>query len=136
MARVLESLVLDHDLSLVLLAAAVCTFGAIATTNVSARAARMDRRSLWLTLLSICAGATVWATHFIAMLAYRQGIPTTYDPGLTALSFMAGVGIMGAGFALAVHVLVGWIYLVVSVSCVPRVDGAAAVPNPFTAGKP
>jgi diguanylate cyclase (GGDEF)-like protein len=103
MMQVLESLVFDHDVRLVLLAAAVCSFGAISTMSVSARAAGPHRRALWLLLLSLCAGATVWATHFIAMLAYRQGMPTTYEPGLTALSFAAGVLIMGLGFAVAIH---------------------------------
>src|SRR5690606_37495514 len=37
------------------------------------------------------------------MLAYRQGGPATYDPGLTALSFGAGVGIMGLGFLVALR---------------------------------
>jgi diguanylate cyclase (GGDEF)-like protein len=103
MASVLDSLLLHHDLRLVALAAVVCAFGAVSTVNVSGRAAGPERKALWLTLLSVCAGATVWATHFIAMLAYRQGVATTYDPGLTALSFLAGVVIMGLGFALAIH---------------------------------
>ena len=103
MTRVLESLMLEHDPRLVLLAAMVCTFGAISTMSVSGRAAGPQRRTLWLALLSLCAGATVWATHFIAMLAYRQGVATTYEPTLTALSFVAGVVIMGLGFALAIR---------------------------------
>lgn len=103
MTQVFESLAFDHDVRLVLLAAVVCSFGAISTMSVSGRAAGPHRRALWLWLLSLCAGATVWATHFIAMLAYRQGLATTYDPGLTALSFAAGVLIMGLGFALAIH---------------------------------
>jgi diguanylate cyclase (GGDEF)-like protein/PAS domain S-box-containing protein len=103
MLRVLESIVLHHDLRLVLLAAVICAFGAFCTVNVSGRAANSERTTLWLVLLSVCAGATVWATHFIAMLAYRHGLSTTYDPALTALSFGAGVIIMGLGFALAIR---------------------------------
>jgi diguanylate cyclase (GGDEF)-like protein len=103
MLPVLQSLVRDHDLRLVLLAGVICAFGAISTMNVSARATRATRRGLWLGLLSVCAGATVWATHFIAMLAYRQQVATTYDVLLTALSFAAGVIVMGAGFAVAMR---------------------------------
>jgi diguanylate cyclase (GGDEF)-like protein/PAS domain S-box-containing protein len=102
MTSVFHSLAPDHDVRLVLLAAMICAFGALSTMNVAARAAG-PRRGLWLALLSICAAATVWATHFIAMLAYRQGVPTTYDPWLTALSFVAGMVMMGLGFAMAVH---------------------------------
>ncbi|MGH7505964.1 MAG: MHYT domain-containing protein [Longimicrobiales bacterium] len=103
MHHVLDTLLLDHDLRLVLLAAVICAFGAISTMNVSARAMGSRRVTLWLVLLSVCAGATVWATHFIAMLAYRQGVATTYHPGLTALSFAAGAVIMGLGFMLAIR---------------------------------
>jgi len=103
MTRVLESLMLEHDLRLVLLAALVCSFGAISTMSVCGRAVGPQRRTLWLALLSLCAGATVWATHFIAMLAYRQGVATTYEPMLTALSFALGVVIMGLGFSLAIR---------------------------------
>jgi diguanylate cyclase (GGDEF)-like protein/PAS domain S-box-containing protein len=103
MLRVLDTLLLDHDLRLVSLAAVICTFGAISTLNVSARAAGSRRAGLWLVLLGVCAGSTVWATHFIAMLAYKQGVPTTYDPALTALSFAAGAIVMGLGFGLAIR---------------------------------
>lgn len=103
MSRVLESILMEHDLRLVVLAAAICAFGAITTMSVSGRALGSRRATLWLVLVGVCAGATTWATHFIAMLAYMQDVATTYDPGLTTLSFMAGVVIMGAGFALAVR---------------------------------
>jgi diguanylate cyclase (GGDEF)-like protein/PAS domain S-box-containing protein len=103
MLRVLESLVRDHDLRLVLLAAAICLFGAIATMNVSGRVAGTRRSMLWLVLVSVCAGATVWSTHFIAMLAYMASMPMTYDPGLTGLSFVSGAILMGAGFSVAIR---------------------------------
>jgi diguanylate cyclase (GGDEF)-like protein/PAS domain S-box-containing protein len=103
MPRVLETIIHEHDIRLVLLAAAICAFGAVTTMNVSGRAVGSRRFALWLVLVSVCAGCTVWATHFIAMLAYMQGVATTYDPGLTLLSFMAGTMIMGAGFGLAIR---------------------------------
>jgi len=103
LVRVLETILLEHDLRLVLLAAVICAFGALTTMNVSGRALGPRRAALWLVLVSVCAGSTVWATHFIAMLAYMQGVATTYDPGLTALSFASGVVVMGAGFALAIR---------------------------------
>ena len=39
-------------------------------------------------------GAGVWATHFIAELAYEPGLPINYDTGLTALSFVAAIGVV------------------------------------------
>ena len=103
MGRVVDNLLLDHDLRLVLLAAAICALGAVSTMSVSSRAAGPRRKALWLVLLSVCAAATVWSTHFIAMLAYKVGMPTTYDPGLTALSFVVGAGVMGLGFFVAMR---------------------------------
>jgi diguanylate cyclase len=104
---VLEDLLHHHDLRLVLLAAAICAFGAASTMIVAGRALGARRPKLWLFLLSICAGSTVWATHFIAMLAYRRGTSTTYDPGLTLISFAAGAVIMGLGFLLAIRLSEG-----------------------------
>ena len=100
---VLNSIMAEHDLRLVLLAAVICAFGALTTLNVSSRVSASRHRTLWLILLSVCAGATVWATHFIAMLAYMPGTDMMYDPALTTLSFAAGVVIMGSGFLLAIR---------------------------------
>jgi NO-binding membrane sensor protein with MHYT domain len=100
---VLDTLLMHHDLRLVLLAAAICAFGAASTMIVSGRALGRHRAGMWLVLLSICAGSTVWATHFIAMLAFRRGTVMTYDPALTVLSFVAGAVIMGLGFASAIR---------------------------------
>ncbi|MEX2284896.1 MAG: EAL domain-containing protein [Gemmatimonadota bacterium] len=103
MLPVIESVLHDHDLRIVLLAAVICVFGTVSTLNVSSRAAGTRRPLLWLLLVSICAGSTVWATHFIAMLAYMKSMPMTYAPGLTALSFVTGVAVMGFGFGLAIR---------------------------------
>jgi diguanylate cyclase (GGDEF)-like protein/PAS domain S-box-containing protein len=101
--RAFEILMIEHDPLLVLLAAVICAFGAISTMNVSSRAMDSKRPSPWMLLVALCAGCTVWATHFIAMVAYRQDVVTTYDAGLTALSFACGVVIMGLGFLVAIR---------------------------------
>jgi diguanylate cyclase (GGDEF)-like protein/PAS domain S-box-containing protein len=101
--RVLDSVRLEHDPLLVLLAVAICAFGAISTLNVAGRVTSSKSASLWLALLSVCAGSTAWATHFIAMLAYNQGAGITYEAGLTTVSFAAGAVIMGLGFVLAIR---------------------------------
>jgi diguanylate cyclase (GGDEF)-like protein/PAS domain S-box-containing protein len=101
--RIIGCLTLDHDFRLVLLAAAVCTFGMLVSLAVSSRAVRGDHRNLWLALLALCAGSTVWATHFLAMLAYKTSVPMTYDPVLTAASFVLGVVVIGTGFAIALR---------------------------------
>ena len=101
MPRIIDSIALEHDLAVVALAALLCALGSAATVLVSGRALAGGAR-LWTVLSGVCLGSTVWSTHFIAMLAWRLGLPITYDPGLTALSFLAGVAPMTAGFAIAV----------------------------------
>lgn len=102
MLRIVDCLTVDHDLRLVLLAAAVCVFGWTATMIVSSRAAGPDRAVLWRCLLGLCAASTVWATHFIAVLAYQTSLPITYHAGLTAASLLVGLVVIGAGFAVAI----------------------------------
>ena len=102
MLRIVDCLTVDHDLRFVLLAAAVCVFGWTATMIVSSRAAGFDRTLMWRCLLGLCAGSTVWATHFIAVLAYQTSLPITYDAGLTAASLVLGVIVIGSGFAIAI----------------------------------
>lgn len=48
----------------------------------------------------LVAGCGIWATHFIAMLAYRMGPPVAYDASLTALSALIGIVVSTAGFAM------------------------------------
>ncbi len=81
MNSVLNTLSHDHDLRLVMLAVVVCAFGAVSTMNISGRVFGRERGRLWLLLLAVCAGATVWATHFIAMLAYQAEIPPPTTSG-------------------------------------------------------
>jgi NO-binding membrane sensor protein with MHYT domain len=46
-------------------------------------------------------GSGVWATHFIAMVAYSPGLKTGYSPTGTLLSLMIAVLFMAGGFAVA-----------------------------------
>ncbi len=103
MLRVLDCLVFDHDYRLVLLAAVVCVLGTFATQLVSDRAVRGEYSGLWMVLTAVCGGSTVWATHFIAVLAYKSSIPMTYDVIFTSVSFIAGVIGVAAGFRVALH---------------------------------
>ena len=83
----------NHDWRLVLAAAVVCLIGAMAAMLPLSRAQECDagRRKLWIGASAFAFGTGVWATHFIAMLAYDGGMPITYQLGLTALSFLLSV---------------------------------------------
>jgi diguanylate cyclase (GGDEF)-like protein/PAS domain S-box-containing protein len=64
-------------------------------------------RRAWLTVSALSTGFGVWATHFIAMLAFSPGIPTAYNITLTALSLVAAILLTGAGLAVAVESIAG-----------------------------
>ncbi len=94
----------DHDPWLVLLAVFVCCTGAFAIMQMFGRAQVTDgpQRIAWLFLTAVGAGATIWCTHFVAMLAYRAGVPVRLDPVLTIVSLIAAVIGTGMGFGIAV----------------------------------
>ncbi len=94
----------QFSLMLVGLALVLCLTGSYAVMILLRRARVLQgvRRLSWFLALCLCFGADVWATHFIAMLAFDPGIPVYYDAGRTALSILAAV--LGAvpAFALLV----------------------------------
>ena len=94
----------QHDLRLVVLAGLICGFGCYTALGLLARAAAVgaNRSFAWLTGAAIVFGSGVWATHFVAELAYKPGVPTGYGVGLTALSIVIAMGMSWLGFA-AVH---------------------------------
>ena len=48
-------------------------------------------------------GAGIWATHFVAMLAFKTGLPTIYDPILTLALLRIAMGVTAIGFLIAVQ---------------------------------
>jgi PAS domain S-box-containing protein len=109
MLTVYNCIAYAHDLRLVVLAAVICalaSFTAITLLqHVRKSAARM--RSLWLTVSAVATGFGIWATHFIAMLAFSPGLPTAYNIALTILSLFAAVALTGAGLAVAIMSISG-----------------------------
>jgi diguanylate cyclase (GGDEF)-like protein len=93
----------QHDLWLVALAVVVCCVGAFAIVQMFGRAQATQgaQRAGWIFLTSVGAGATIWCTHFVAMLAYRAEAPVTLDPVLTILSLVVAIAGTGLGFAVA-----------------------------------
>jgi diguanylate cyclase (GGDEF)-like protein/PAS domain S-box-containing protein len=55
----------------------------------------------WVFLTGVAAGAGIWATHFVAMLAFKTGLPTAYDPALTLASLLIAISVTAAGFFVA-----------------------------------
>ncbi|EJT03217.1 EAL domain-containing protein [Rhizobium sp. CCGE 510] len=83
----------NHDWRLVIAAAVVCLVGVMAAMLLFSRAQDCDAgsRKLWIGASGFAFGTGVWATHFIAMLAYDGGTPISYALDLTLLSFLLSV---------------------------------------------
>jgi signal transduction histidine kinase len=104
MFHVMDCIAQEHDLRLVSLAAILCLFacGTALSLIARARASEGRVRAMWIGGAGFVAGSGIWATHFVAMLAYRPGIPVGYDIILTAISIVIAIALCTAGFAIAV----------------------------------
>jgi diguanylate cyclase len=105
MFRVLNCLGGEHDLRLVVLAGLICFVASVVAISLFHRAtATAGRvRTAWLALAGVATGCGIWATHFIAMLAYEPGVPVTYDIRLTALSLVLAIAVTCGGLGVALH---------------------------------
>jgi NO-binding membrane sensor protein with MHYT domain len=104
MLTVLNCIAYEHDLRLVGLAVVVCalaTFTAISLLHHVQRSTGKSRL-IWLAVSATTTGFGIWATHFIAMLAFSPGMPSGYNVALTSLSLVAAIVLTGVGFAVAV----------------------------------
>ena len=93
----------EHDPWLVLVAVFICCAGAFSIVQMFERARGTAglQRVGWAFLTSVAAGATIWCTHFVAMLAYEAKAPVHLDPLLTVASLMIAVVGSFAGFSVA-----------------------------------
>ncbi|HVU19413.1 MAG TPA: MHYT domain-containing protein [Rhizomicrobium sp.] len=103
MFRVLGCIVYQHDLRLVVLAAIMCLFACATAMMMISRGRHTagNVQTLWLVMGGFVAGCGIWSLHFVAMLAYRTGLPVTYDVQQTAFSAIIAAVLCGAGFKLA-----------------------------------
>ena len=110
MFQVYTCLTNDHDWRLVVLAGAVCLLASAVAVILFHRAQATNGRTqfVWLALDAAAAGCGIWATHFIAMLAYDPAIGTGYNLAITILSLLIAVLITGAGLAAALLDLGRW----------------------------
>jgi PAS domain S-box-containing protein len=103
MYRVLTCLGVEHDWRLVLLAGAICFLASLTAISLfyRARASRGRARGTWILTAGVATGCGIWATHFIAMLAYEPGVATAYHVGLTISSLVAAVAVTTIGLGIA-----------------------------------
>src|SRR6202163_3638719 len=103
MLIVYNCIVKQHDLRLVGLAAIICALASFTAISLlhHVRKSTGAMRRLWLCVSAVATGFGIWATHFIAMLAFSPGIPSGYNIALTFLSLIAAIVLTGAGLAVA-----------------------------------
>ena len=104
MIKVVGCFVDAHDLRLVVLAAAVCIMSSFTVVALLRHSQRISgyAKSFWLGLAAVAGGAGIWATHFIAMLAFAPGVTSAYNLTLTVVSLVDAIALCGLGFTTAV----------------------------------
>jgi diguanylate cyclase (GGDEF)-like protein len=103
MFRVVDCLEAQHDGWLVLLAGCVCLLTSLAAVNLFQRARVLEGTAslIWLGTAGVVTGCGVWATHFIAVLAYTPGFPIGFDMPITVLSLVVAATMTMIGFVVA-----------------------------------
>src|SRR5215469_13842272 len=105
MFRVLTCLTDQHDPRLVALAGVICFLASCAAVSLMHRAIASHgrTRAIWIGTAGAATGCGIWATHFIAMLAYDPGVVTGYGVTATILSLLVAIAITSGGIVLAVQ---------------------------------
>jgi len=103
MLTVYNCIVSDHDLRLVALAVLVCGLASLTAVHLLHHVRRSEgaRYGIWLGIATVSTGFGIWATHFIAMLAFSPALPTGYNVALTVISLLAALTLTGLGFCIA-----------------------------------
>lgn len=104
MIRLYECLRHEHDWRLVIIAALICLISSYAASLKLVRTQSRTgfARVPWLLLLSVVVGFGIWATHFVAMLAYEPSVGFSFDLVQTFLSLLIITGISIPAFSLMV----------------------------------
>ncbi len=103
MFKVFLCITMQHNWALVGLAALVCVAATFATFFLYSKVPTFPRwrRWAWLSMTGIVAGSGIWTTHFVAMLAFKTGLPTGYDALPTVGSLGVAAVSTALGFAIA-----------------------------------
>jgi methyl-accepting chemotaxis protein len=110
MFRVFSCLTTQHDWRLVVVAGLVCFLSSLTAITLfnRARSTGGPSRAIWIAAAGVAAGYGIWATHFLAMLAYQPGVPVAYDISLTTFSLLAAGLVTAAGLAAAIFLPTRW----------------------------
>lgn len=92
----------DHDPVLMALSVLIAIQGSFVSLVLAREVGRFEgaRRRLVLAMSAVTLGSSIWAMHFIGMLAYHMPVDATYDLFLTLLSFLIAVLAVGVGYGI------------------------------------
>ncbi|RAZ86617.1 bifunctional diguanylate cyclase/phosphodiesterase [Mesorhizobium hawassense] len=133
MLTVYNCIVNEHDLRLVALAALICGISCFSAVNLLRHVVQSTSRNrhAWLLIAAASTGFGIWATHFIAMIAFTPGIPNAYNAELSVASLAMSVILTTAGMWIATmrggidHYLVGGAVLGIGIAAMHYTGMAA-----------
>lgn len=110
MISVANCITTQHNIWLVLVAALVCVSGSWAVVRLfwRGRSVKGAEAIGWQFLAATAAGASIWSTHFIAIVAYHAGTPVTFDPVITIISLLVAMAGSFCGLIMAGMVRTSW----------------------------
>lgn len=88
-------------------------------------------RGAWLAAAAVAMGLSIWAMHFVAMLAFNPGVEIRYDIQLTVLSLLLAIAVTAFAFFAAAehsrpHLIIGGLVMGAGI-CIMHYVGMAAV---------
>ncbi|MGF1479856.1 MAG: EAL domain-containing protein [Cyanophyceae cyanobacterium] len=86
-----------YDPRLVILSVAIAVFGSYIALDLAEQIIGSQRRKYWLLGGALTLGISIWAQHFVAMLAYRLSIPIAYNFPVVLVAMAVSVAGAGAG---------------------------------------
>jgi NO-binding membrane sensor protein with MHYT domain len=100
----------DHDPMLMALSVLIAIQGSFVSLVLAREVGRFEgaRRRLVLAMSAVTLGSSIWAMHFIGMLAYHMPVDASYDLFLTLLSFLIAVLAVGIGYGVMTVVPTGY----------------------------
>ena len=102
MRRIYETLLMEHNVALVLFAVVICILASITANLLLERLGCRNglRKYAWIAGSSLIAGGGVWSTHFISMLAYNPSDDHGFNVLYTALSLLIVLLFSASSFTL------------------------------------
>jgi diguanylate cyclase (GGDEF)-like protein len=91
-----------HDIELMTLAVFLCLASSLCVFRLRSRMRQSEGvvQAIWIFLAGLEAGVALWATQFLALMAFRPGVAAGYDP-MAALGALL-VGVIGTTTAFTI----------------------------------